>query len=224
MSPPPVPSNVAPYIQQAAKGTGLPESVVAAQNYTESGYGSNDGPSSTGAEGPWQFEPTTWSSYSSSPFSDASNWSISTLAYIAYMKVLLKMESGNVRNALAAYNAGPYNLPAGYGYADGILSMAGQSQGISIAAGSGSTANAAGGATADSSILSWPSEITGFFSDSKTFIDALLWIVNPASWLRIGSFGLAIILLFLAILIFTKVGSDDPLIKLPSSIPVPVPV
>jgi transglycosylase-like protein with SLT domain len=220
MSPPPVPSNVAPYIQQAAKGTGLPESVVAAQNYAESGYGSNDGPSSTGAMGPWQFEPGTWTSYSTSPFSDASNWAISTLAYIAYMKVLLKLEGGNVRNALAAYNAGPGNLSAGYGYADGILSDAGQSQGISIAP--GSSTNTPGNST--DSVLSWPSEITGFFGDSKVFIDALLWIVNPASWLRIGSLGIAVILLILAVLIFTKVGSNDPLIKLPSTIPVPVPV
>ena len=54
------PPAIAKFIQQAAQGTKLPESVVAAQNYAESGYGSNLGPSSAGAEGPWQFEPSTY--------------------------------------------------------------------------------------------------------------------------------------------------------------------
>ncbi len=214
MSPPPVPSNVAPYIQQAATGTGLPESVVAAQNYTESGYGSNDGPSRAGAEGPWQFEPGTWASYSSQPFSSASNWSISTLAYIAFMKVLLKTENGNVRNALAAYNAGPGNLSAGYGYADHILSLAGESGSI--------TAGQSSGTSLTSGLFSWPGEITGFFSDAKTFIDALLWIVNPASWLRIGAFAIGLMLLAFGVYALMHVGSEGSL--MPSAIPVPVPV
>jgi hypothetical protein len=73
-------------------------------------------------------------------------------------------------------------------------------------------------------IFSIPGDIIGFFKDAKTFIDALLWIVNPASWLRIGSFMFGVMLLLLALILFTKVGSDDPLVKMPSSIPVPVPV
>jgi hypothetical protein len=56
---PSVPQDIVKYIQEAAQGTKLPESVVAAQNYAESGYGTNLGPSSAGAEGPWQFEPRT---------------------------------------------------------------------------------------------------------------------------------------------------------------------
>lgn len=74
------------------------------------------------------------------------------------------------------------------------------------------------------SFLSWPTDITGFFHDAKDFTDALLWIVNPASWLRIGSFFLGTILILMAIWIFIKVGSDEPIIKMPSTIPVPVPV
>lgn len=73
-------------------------------------------------------------------------------------------------------------------------------------------------------LLSWPGDITGFFHDAKAFTDALLWIVNPASWLRIGSFVIGTILILMAVYIFIKVGSDEPIIKAPSAIPVPVPV
>jgi murein DD-endopeptidase MepM/ murein hydrolase activator NlpD len=73
-----------------------------------------------------------------------------------------------------------------------------------------------------SGILSFPSEITGFFKDAKVFVDALLWIVNPASWLRIGSFGIALILIVVGIYAFMSIGSDEPLFKMPQVVPVPV--
>ncbi len=113
------------YIQQAANATGLPVAVVKAQNYVESAYGTNDGPSSAGAMGPWQFEPGTWAQYSSAPFSQADDWGTSTQAYIAYMKSLLHWSGGNVQMALAAYNAGQGNWQAGLGYANTILAIAG---------------------------------------------------------------------------------------------------
>ena len=56
------------------------------------------------------------------PFSMANNWSASTSAYINFMKQLLQWSGGNVRQALAAYNAGQGNWQAGLGYADQILS------------------------------------------------------------------------------------------------------
>jgi LysM repeat protein len=119
-------SNPQYYFELAAQQTGMPLAVVKAQSYVESSYGTNDGPSSTGAMGPWQFEPGTWPSYSSLPFSDATNWADSTQAYIALMKQLLVWSHGNTRIALAAYNAGQGNWQAGLGYADQILSIAGQ--------------------------------------------------------------------------------------------------
>lgn len=76
-------------------------------------------------------------------------------------------------------------------------------------------------ATTDSGggILSWPSQITSFFSDADTFIK---FMINPSSWLRIGAFGVATILVIIALYAFMKVGSDGPI--LPKIQPVPVPV
>jgi hypothetical protein len=69
--------------------------------------------------------------------------------------------------------------------------------------------------------FAWPGDITGFFKDAKTFVDALMWLVNPASWLRIGAFGIGMLLLGFGVYALIKVGSDQPL--LPQTIPVPVP-
>lgn len=70
--------------------------------------------------------------------------------------------------------------------------------------------------------LTFPSDITGFFKDAKTFIDAALWIVNPASWLRIGAFAVGTLLILFAIYALMKVGSDEPMFKMPQVVPVPV--
>lgn len=129
MAPPTPPSNALPFLQQAAKGTGLPLSVVEAQNFTESDYGRNQGPSSAGAEGPWQFLPSTFTGLGFAAGQET-NWSVSTQAYIKYMDQLIKQEGGSVFKALEAYNAGPGNLGGGAGYANSILSMAGQSTSI----------------------------------------------------------------------------------------------
>lgn len=71
-------------------------------------------------------------------------------------------------------------------------------------------------------LFSWPGDILGFFKDAKVFVDALLWIVNPASWLRIGAFMIGLLLILFAIYALMKVGSDEPLFKMPQVVPVPV--
>jgi soluble lytic murein transglycosylase-like protein len=118
------PSSVAGYIQQAAQGTGLSESVVAAQVRVESDYQSG-AISPAGAEGAYQFMPSTWATLGF-PAGQEFNWATSTHAYISFMRLLLTWSGGNVRQALAAYNAGQANWQAGLGYADQVLSMAGQ--------------------------------------------------------------------------------------------------
>jgi LysM repeat protein len=118
------PSSVTGYIQDAAQGTGLPVSVVAAQVQVESSY--NPGAvSPAGAEGPYQFMPSTWASLGY-PAGQEFDWGTSTHAYVNFMRMLLAWSGGNVRQALAAYNAGQANWQVGLGYADQILSMAGQ--------------------------------------------------------------------------------------------------
>jgi len=117
------PSSATGYIQQAAQGTGLSESVVAAQVQVESNYDPG-AISPAGAEGPYQFMPSTWATLGF-PAGQEFNWATSTHAYISFMRLLLAWSGGNVRQALAAYNAGQANWQAGLGYADQILSMAG---------------------------------------------------------------------------------------------------
>lgn len=116
-----VPSFAVPYIKRASQGTGIGFATVACQVNEESGFNAN-AVSPTGAQGPYQFEPGTWRSYSNgNPF----NWADSTEAYIKYMNDLLRMFNQSVFNALAAYNAGPGNIQAGFGYATVILQCAG---------------------------------------------------------------------------------------------------
>jgi LysM repeat protein len=110
-------------IAEAAQGAGLPEPVVAAQVSVESS-GNADAVSPAGAEGEFQFLPSTYDQYE--PAGTEFNPSIEVNAYIDLMRQLLQWSGGNVRMALAAYNAGQDDWQAGLGYADEILSMAGQ--------------------------------------------------------------------------------------------------
>lgn len=72
-------------------------------------------------------------------------------------------------------------------------------------------------------ILSWPSEITGFFGDADKFINVAMWLVKPSSWVRIGSFVFGIFILGAAFYVFIQVGSGDRLSAgLPQTVPVPV--
>jgi hypothetical protein len=123
-----VPQQYDALVKQMSSGTGIPYDVVAAQANMESGFNAR-AVSSAGAEGWLQFMPGTYNAVAAqagvkpgSEFDPASE----AKAYIVYMKQLLKQEGGDLRKALAAYNAGPGNLSAGYGYADQILAAAKQ--------------------------------------------------------------------------------------------------
>ena len=130
----------------AAGVIGISPAIVRAQLNMESG-GQPGAVSSAGAEGPWQFEPGTWRGLgcAGSPF----NVNDSTKCYAKYMYQLVQQFHGNVRDALAAYNAGPGNLQAGYGYADAILAAAGQPQNVKA---SGGTGAAGSGGSADATL------------------------------------------------------------------------
>jgi LysM repeat protein len=118
------PSSETGYIHQTAQGASLPGSAAAAQVQTESSYQAG-AIFSAGAEGPFQFMPSRWAGLGSAA-GEEFNWTTSTNAYINYMRQLLAWSDGNMRQALARYNAGQANWQPGLGYADQILSMAGQ--------------------------------------------------------------------------------------------------
>jgi hypothetical protein len=127
-----VPAQYDPLIQEMSQSTGIPYDVIAAQANTESGF-SATARSSAGAEGWLQFLPSTYDANAAqagvgpgTEFNPADEAKV----YDVYMASLLKQEGGSVRKALAAYNAGPGNLGAGYPYADKILGEAGQAGNI----------------------------------------------------------------------------------------------
>lgn len=128
-------------ITWAAGVIGIPCAVVASQISEESG-GQLNVTSPTGAQGPAQFEPGTWAGLkcAGSPF----NASDAMKCYAAYMYQLVTEFHGNVRDALAAYNAGPANLQAGYGYADAVLAAAGQPSGAQASGGTGASGAGSG--------------------------------------------------------------------------------
>lgn len=169
MAPPTPPASALPYLNQASQATGIPLQVVEAQNYTESAYGANQGPSSAGALGPWQFMPGTFTGLGF-PAGQETSWPVSTQAYIKYMDELLQQEGDNLFKALEAYNAGPGNLSAGAGYASAIESMAGVSQNTQVTPGNPSSVNVATGA---------PSNTSGAFG-----IPGLPSALDPNTWIQ----------------------------------------
>lgn len=70
--------------------------------------------------------------------------------------------------------------------------------------------------------FSIPGDITGFFKDSTAFVDKLMWLVMPSSWLRIGAFIVGVALLLFAIHALVAVGEGAPIIPKPNIVPVPV--
>ena len=196
----PVPVQYQADVNQAGSATGLGEAIVAAQIWIESRFDPN-AVSPTGAQGIAQFEPGTWATWGQGPPFDPA---AAFRAYARYMASLLTQEGGDVRNALAAYNAGPGNLSAGYGYADTILANAGQ--GITLVSTPPGTATIGGqvpggglvsGITSDIfGLLSVPLGIFKGVADIPSAILALAapfikiaegidWLLHPSHWIRI---------------------------------------
>ena len=124
----PIPSQYVAIVQRVAQNTGMPVAVVAAQINLESGWNPN-ARSPAGAVGIAQFLPSTWEGLHCAgswwfPY-DAFN------CYQTFMRQLIAWAGGNLRQALAAYNAGEGNWQAGLGYADTILNEAGGGASVS---------------------------------------------------------------------------------------------
>lgn len=94
----PIPNLVGLY-QNAAGHYGMNWSYLAAINYVETDFGRVLGPSVTGAEGPMQFEPATWSEYGSGSIMSP-NDAISAAA--KYLKA--NGAPGQMAQAVYAYN------------------------------------------------------------------------------------------------------------------------
>lgn len=79
-------------------------------------------------------------------------------------------------------------------------------------------------ASGGSGLLSFPSEITSFFGDAQKFVDSLMWLAMPASWVRIAAFlaGVALLLVALHALISVGEGADSLMPKMPTIVPVPI--
>lgn len=196
-----VPKQYQALVAAAAAQSGLPEAVVAAQINLESTFNPR-AVSPAGAQGIAQFMPGTWKSYSSGdPFDPVAAFD----AYARYMHDLLKQEGGDIRKALEAYNAGPGNLPAGAGYADTILKDAGT--GDTTATGGTTTAAPAAG-SGSGGLLSFPSEITSFFSkgiDDLTSVGS--WFTaftKPTTYVRIGAGCLGTVFIILGIVCLAR--------------------
>jgi Phage tail lysozyme len=68
-----------------------------------------------------------------------------------------------------------------------------------------------------------PSDITSLLKDADTFVNGLMWLVNPQSWMRIGAFIIGFALLLFAIYAFVRVSDGGPLLpSAPTVVPVPV--
>ena len=109
------------WIDTSAAAIGISCKVVQQQITYESNGQQETSPA--GAQGVAQFMPGTWKGMGC----HGSVWNVnnSMNCYIALMRQDLHTEGGNLRYALAAYNAGTGNIPAGLGYADHILAAAG---------------------------------------------------------------------------------------------------
>jgi len=73
--------------------------------------------------------------------------------------------------------------------------------------------------------LSIPQDIINFFDTANSFLTKLLWLENPANWIRIVAFLFGVVLLMMAIRGFILAGQGESPLKMPqgpSVVPVPV--
>lgn len=186
-----------PIVTSAAAATGLPASVVAAQINVESG-GDPRAVSPAGAEGEFQFLPSTYVGLGF-PAGTEFDPAIEVRAYEKYMTELLAWAKGDVRKALAAYNAGQGGWQAGLGYADTILGNAKQGQGLTVGTHQAPSSFALGGLvsniwdalglgagfTGGGSIPDIPAALLGLAAPLVKIAEVIDWFFHPDHWIRL---------------------------------------
>jgi hypothetical protein len=141
------------------------------------------------------------------------------------MNSLLKSQNGNVENALAAYNAGPGNIQAGMGYAQGIIAAAGGGTPSTDNGGSGAATTPSSSSTGSSVVSDIAglgqigTAISGLAKDFDDVSTAFGHLIDPSFWLRIGMFLAGSALLIAAIYTLIKGNSSGG-----GSIPIPLPI
>ena len=95
-----IPANYLADFKAAGTRYGIPWTVLAAIGEVESGFGANDGPSSAGALGPMQFEPSTWAQYGNGGNINNPDDAIPAAARL----LVANGAPGNLQQALLAYN------------------------------------------------------------------------------------------------------------------------
>lgn len=131
----------------------------------------------------------------------------------ANAKEALKIYNSQGLKAWTTYNTGAYKQFYNSSIVASSLPQGGTDTSASLTSASGIL----GG------LLSFPTQITTFFSDANDFVKAIMWLAQPSSWIRIGAFIIGVALLLFAIHAFLAVGEGGDIFpKAPAIVPVPV--
>jgi len=160
-------SSVQDLISSMAPGYGVPPSLALAVAQTESGF-NQSAVSPKGAIGVMQLMPGTASDLGVDPHDLTQN----VQGGLSYLSKLYN-QFGDWDTALAAYNAGPGNIPAGAGYAQKVLALSGD-----VSAPSVSSASVVG-------------EDTGAFDYSQFSTGQL----STGAWLALAALGVGLVVL-----------------------------